>query len=80
VPERCLQISHAIDYATFRSRLHDAVIRVYDEAGNVSKTHEAPAKAKLAGSIETHPGDHLAALSAFRIARGARQGFIAVLA
>jgi hypothetical protein len=28
---------------------------------------EAPAKAKLAGSIETQPGDHLAALSAFRI-------------
>src|SRR4029453_6688462 len=28
---------------------------------------EAAAKAKLAGSIETQPGDHLAALSAFRI-------------
>src|SRR2546430_16085286 len=28
---------------------------------------EAPAKAKLAGSIETQPGGHLAALSAFRI-------------
>ena len=28
---------------------------------------EAPAKAKLAGSIETQPGDHLAAFSAFRI-------------
>ena len=28
---------------------------------------EAPAKAKLAGSIEAQPGDHLAALSAFRI-------------
>jgi hypothetical protein len=48
------------------SRSHDAVIRVYDKAGNVIETHEAPAKAKLAGSIETHPGDHLAALSAFR--------------
>jgi hypothetical protein len=53
---------------------------VYDEAGNVIETHEAPAKAKLAGSIETYPGDHLAALSVFRIARGACQGFIAVLA
>src|SRR5437016_13998675 len=28
---------------------------------------EAPPKAKLAGSIETQPGHHLAALSAFRI-------------
>jgi hypothetical protein len=28
---------------------------------------EAPAKAKLAGSIETQPGVHLAALSAFCI-------------
>jgi hypothetical protein len=27
-------------YAKFRSRSHDAVIRVYDEAGNVIETHE----------------------------------------
>ena len=27
-------------YAMFRSRSHDAVIRVYDEAGNVIDTHE----------------------------------------
>jgi hypothetical protein len=26
-------ISNAVDYAKFRSRSHDAVIRVYDEAG-----------------------------------------------
>ena len=31
---------HAIGYAMFRSRSHDAVIRVYDEAGNVIQTHE----------------------------------------
>jgi hypothetical protein len=30
----------AIGYAKFRSRSHDAVIRVYDEAGNVIGTHE----------------------------------------
>jgi hypothetical protein len=30
----------AIEYAKFRSRSHDAVIRVYDEAGNVIETHE----------------------------------------
>jgi hypothetical protein len=31
---------NAITYAKFRSRSHDAVIRVYDEAGNVIETHE----------------------------------------
>jgi hypothetical protein len=33
-------INNAIGYAKFRSRSHDAVIRVYDEAGNVIETHE----------------------------------------
>ena len=33
-------ISNAIGYAKFYSRLHDAVIRVYDEAGKVVATHE----------------------------------------
>jgi hypothetical protein len=33
-------ISIAIGYAKHRSRSHDAVIRVYDDAGNVIKTHE----------------------------------------
>jgi hypothetical protein len=33
-------ISNAIGCAKFRSRSHDAVIRVYDEAGNVIETHE----------------------------------------
>ena len=33
-------ISNAIGYAKFFSRSHDAVIRVYDEAGNVIDTHE----------------------------------------
>jgi hypothetical protein len=28
-------VSNAIDYAKFRSRSHDALIRVYDEAGKV---------------------------------------------
>jgi hypothetical protein len=35
-----LEVSNAIDYAKFRSRSHDAVIRVYDEAGNVIETHK----------------------------------------
>jgi len=32
--------SNAVDYAKFRSRLDDAVFRVYDESGNVIETHE----------------------------------------
>jgi len=34
-------ITDAIDHATFYSRSHDAVIRVYDESGNVIATHGA---------------------------------------
>jgi hypothetical protein len=30
-------ISNAVDYAKFYSRSHDAVIRVFDEAGNVTR-------------------------------------------
>jgi len=33
-------VSYAICYAKFRSRSHDAVIRIYDESGNVIETHE----------------------------------------
>jgi hypothetical protein len=33
-------ISNAIGYAKFYSRSHDAVIRVYDDVGNVIETHE----------------------------------------
>ena len=34
------QPSNAIGYAKFYSRSHDAVIRVYDEAGNMIETHK----------------------------------------
>ena len=33
-------VSNTIGYASQYSRSHDAVIRVYDEAGNVIETHE----------------------------------------
>jgi hypothetical protein len=36
-----------IDYATFRSRSHHAVIRVYDEAGNVIETHKHAGEFKV---------------------------------
>jgi hypothetical protein len=32
--------ANAVSYAKFYSRSHDAVIRVYDEAGKVIETHE----------------------------------------
>ena len=34
------QCSNAVSYAKFYSRSHRAVIRVYDETGNVIETHE----------------------------------------
>ena len=34
------EVSDAIGYAEFYSRSHHAVIRVYDEAGNVIEAHE----------------------------------------
>jgi len=33
-------VSNAVGYAKFYSRSHDAVIRVYDEVGNVVQTRE----------------------------------------
>jgi hypothetical protein len=35
-----IQTSRDDGFAKFRSRSHDAVIRLYDEAGNVMETHE----------------------------------------
>jgi hypothetical protein len=33
-------IRYALGYAKFYGRSHDAVIRIYDNAGNVIETHE----------------------------------------
>ena len=33
-------VSHVIDYATFRSRSHDSVIRLYNGADNVIETNK----------------------------------------
>jgi hypothetical protein len=33
-------VANAVGYARFYSRSHDAVIRVYNKAGNVIETHE----------------------------------------
>jgi hypothetical protein len=34
-----LEVRHAIDFAKFRSRADDAVISVYDAAGNLMELH-----------------------------------------
>lgn len=33
-------VNNAVGYAKFRSRSHNAVIRVFDDAGNVIEMHE----------------------------------------
>ena len=37
---------NAMSYAKFRSRPHDAAIRIYDQAGNVIETHEQAGELK----------------------------------
>ena len=48
-------ITNAIGYAKFSNRSHHAVIRVYDEAGNVIETHEhkGPFQRVVRGTRET---------------------------
>jgi hypothetical protein len=46
-------VTNAIRYEKFRSRSHRAVIRVYDEAGNVIETHEHAGKCKQPESAYT---------------------------
>jgi hypothetical protein len=41
-----IEVNDAIEYAKFRSRSHDAVIRVYDNAGNMIETHKHAAEFK----------------------------------
>lgn len=35
-----VEAADAVDYAKFHSRSHDAIIRVFDEAGALIETHE----------------------------------------
>src|SRR4029450_13669678 len=52
-------VSNAIAYAKHRSRSHDAVIRVYDEAGNVIETNEHAGDFKEWGCLAFGaPGAH----------------------
>src|SRR5260370_22749727 len=53
-------ISNAVGYAMHYSRSHSAVIRVYDNAGNVIETHEHAGEFKVCEARETksrHAGD-----------------------
>jgi hypothetical protein len=47
------EVSDTVEYAKFYSRSHDAVIRVYDAAGNVIETHEHAGDFKELGSVVT---------------------------
>jgi hypothetical protein len=60
-------ISNAIGYAKFYSRSHDAVIHVYDAAGNVIETHEQAGQFKEVSvfvSHQVHARDQAGAVSA----------------
>jgi hypothetical protein len=46
-------VANAVGYAQHYSRSHDAVIRVYDAAGNVIETHELVHAALFAFSHKT---------------------------
>ena len=46
-------VINAVDYVKFRSRSHDAVIHVYDEAGNVIEADEHAGDFKEPGASET---------------------------
>jgi hypothetical protein len=49
-------ISNAVGYAKFRSRSHDAMIRVYDEAGNVIGTHGLETLSSPVGCLFSQAG------------------------
>jgi hypothetical protein len=53
-------VSNAIGYAEHRSRSHDAMIRVYDEAGNVIETHEHAGVSKSGSDYFGLPAKRLA--------------------
>jgi hypothetical protein len=55
-------ISNATDYVMFRSRSHDAVIRVYDAAGNVIETHEHRGDFKEIAGVFVSSGDDVASV------------------
>ena len=42
-------VANAIGYAQHFSRSHDAVIRLYDDVGNVIQTHEQNGKVEMRG-------------------------------
>jgi hypothetical protein len=64
-------VSNAINYAKFYSRSHDAVIRVYDEAGNVIEAHEHAGDFKQLQAL-CFASRHARDQAAFRLAVGGR--------
>ena len=58
-------VSNAIGYAKFYSRSHRAVIRVYDDAGNVIETHEHAGR-NIPSKCSRSARDNCSACSRFR--------------
>jgi hypothetical protein len=55
-------VANAIGYAEHRSRSHQAVIRVYDESGNVVETQEHAGAYQSSGANSTSLTTHLGGL------------------
>ena len=49
-------IGNAVDYAKIRSRSHNAVIHVYDGAGNAVETHEHAGDSRSREVLATNEG------------------------
>jgi len=62
------QVSHTIGYAEFYSRSRDAVIRVYDDSGNLIETHEQAGEFKGPALLPTNasPGPMLTGIALAR--------------
>jgi hypothetical protein len=51
-------VSNAIGYAKFSSRSHDAVIRVYDEAGKLIQTYQRNRSKPVASAVSSANSRH----------------------
>ena len=72
-------VINAIGYAKFRSRSHDAVIRVHDDARNVIETHEHAGEFKVDTTVKraSHAGPdmlQIRRITAFRELERSRLG------
>jgi hypothetical protein len=67
-------VSNAIGFAKFYARSHDAVIRVYDEAGNVIESHRAQGRVQRTVNFFTRIRSHFPLKGIFPSLRFYREG------